>query len=130
MITGRVEASLDAVVSLTVRDRQGTERSVDFVVDTGYDGSLSMPRTIIAELNLEWFTRDCSLLADGSEVEHDVFDGLVIWDETLIPVFIDEADSAPLLGTALLRGHELTAQFRPHGKVTIKRLPPKRTAKK
>jgi hypothetical protein len=31
-----------------------------------------------------------------------------------------------LVGTALLAGHQLTADFRPRGKVTIKRLPSRR----
>jgi hypothetical protein len=36
---------------------------------------------------------------------------------------VDEADTAPLVGMALLEGFELRVQVRSNGKVTIKALP-------
>lgn len=126
MISGRVESSLDPVVELTIRGSSGRNRSIAFVVDTGYNGALSLTQSIIDHLQLTWSTWNRSVLADGKEITHDVFDGHVIWDGKLVPVFVDSAETAPLIGTALLRGYELTAQMRPHGKLTLKKLPPKR----
>jgi uncharacterized protein YhjY with autotransporter beta-barrel domain len=38
-------------------------------------------------------------------------------------VLVDEADTDPLVGMALLSGYELKMQVRSRGKVAIKRLP-------
>ena len=48
-----------------------------------------------------------------------MYDGTVVWDRRRKPIYIDEADTTPLVGTALLADFEMQAQFRPRGKVTI-----------
>jgi hypothetical protein len=53
----------------------------------------------------------------------DVYQAKVIWDGLVRPVFVDEIDTTPLVGMALLRGYEYKMQVRARGKVTIKRLP-------
>jgi hypothetical protein len=44
------------------------------------------------------------------------------WDGKARRLLVDEADTDPLIGMALLRGYELKMQIRRQGKVTIKRL--------
>ena len=66
----------------------------------------------------------------GSIAEHRVLKREITWDGERVSVDVDESDTTPLLGTALLRGYELTAQMRPHGKVTLRKMPPKRKTKK
>lgn len=100
------------------------------IVDTGYSGALLLPANAIEYLRLSLVGSDRAELADGSIIEHPVFEALVEWDGIERPIEIDQADTAPLLGTALLRGYELTAQMRPHGKVTLRKMPPKRRARK
>ena len=130
MIAGVVASSLEPILSLTVRGPTGRECLVPFVVDTGYSGEILMPPHLIEALDLKWVRADFAELADGSEIEHRVFAAEVDWDGIIIQVAVDEADTVPLLGTKRIRGYELTAQMRPHGKLTLKKLPPKRTSKK
>jgi hypothetical protein len=52
-----------------------------------------------------------------------VYVGKLEWDGKVRRVLVDEADTDPLVGMGLLRGHELKMQIRARGKVTIKRLP-------
>ena len=49
--------------------------------------------------------------------------GKVKWDGKVRQMLVDEADTDPLIGMRLLRGHELKMQVRYRGRVTIKRLP-------
>jgi hypothetical protein len=58
-----------------------------------------------------------------SECLFDVYLGNLVWAGKERRVLIDEADTDPLVGMALLSGYELTMQVRSRGRVTIKRLP-------
>jgi predicted aspartyl protease len=81
-----------------------------------------LPPAIIADLRLVWLDSGNAFLADGSEVFFDVFDGAIVWDRHNVAIQVDEADTTPLVGTELLEGYELSAQFWSRGKVAIKSL--------
>jgi hypothetical protein len=68
---------------------------------------------------------DRAILADGSTCVFQVYVGKLIGDGKVRSILIAEADTDPLVGMRLLRGHELKMQVRARGKVTIKRLPPR-----
>ena len=123
MITGVVTANREAVIRLAVRSPAGAERHIEVVVDTGFDGWLSLPPALIGLLELQWRRRGRALLADGSECVFDIYDGTVVWDGRLLRVPVDEASTAPLVGMALLHGYELNLQVWNGGSVTIKVLP-------
>ena len=71
-------------------------------------------------LGLPWRRRGRALLADGSESVFDIYEGTVVWERRPRRIAVDEADTAPLVGMALLDGHELKVQVRNGGRVTIK----------
>jgi clan AA aspartic protease len=119
MITGIVNSSLEATLRLTVIGPGGQTCRIKAVIDTGFDGFLSLPPALIAELELVWNGKSQATLADGSVTSFDMYDGTVVWDRRRKPIYIDEADTTPLVGTALLADFEMQAQFRPRGKVTI-----------
>jgi clan AA aspartic protease len=125
MITGVVNAHLEATVRLTLHGSNGKTRRVNAVVDTGFDGYLSLPAALITHLGLAWDRRGRAILADGSESIFDIYLGSVVWDRRKRAIPIDEAGTTPLVGTALLGEHELKAVFRTRGKVTIRRLRPR-----
>jgi len=64
MITGAVSADREAIIRLSIRDAQGQEQEFEAVVDTGFDGWLSLPSVVIAALGLHWRRRGRALLAD------------------------------------------------------------------
>jgi clan AA aspartic protease len=121
MITGFVWDS-EARVRLTVRGSRGRQEQVEAVIDTGYTAWLTLPRLLVAALNLRWQSLEPGTLADGSEHLFDVYEGTVVWDRRAIRIPIDEADTDPLVGMALLNGFELRVQVRPRGSVAIRRL--------
>lgn len=122
MITGVVQAD-EARIRLTLRGSRGQEQEVEAVIDTGYTASLTLPSALVKTLGLRWRSVDQGILADGSECTFDVYVGSVVWDGKERRVLIDEADTDPLVGMALLSGYELKMQVRSRGKVTIRRLP-------
>jgi clan AA aspartic protease len=124
MMTGLVESD-EARIRLSVQGPRGRKQEIEAVIDTGYTGALSLPPSVVAALGLRWQTFDRGILADGSECLFDVYEAKVFWDNKPRRLLVDEADTDPLIGMALLRGHELKMQVRRRGKVTIKRLPAK-----
>jgi predicted aspartyl protease len=66
MITGIVTAAPEAVINLIVRDPNSQEEEIQVVIDTGFDGSLTLPAKLIASLGLPRRRRGRSLLADGN----------------------------------------------------------------
>jgi clan AA aspartic protease len=121
MIVGIVQRR-EALIRLTVRGFRGREQEIVAVVDSGYTGWLTLPPAAIAALHLRWQTFGRGVLADGSVSSFDVYQANVVWDDRRRSVFVDEFDSPPLVGMALLRGYEYRMQVRARGEVTIKRL--------
>jgi clan AA aspartic protease len=122
MITGVVNAQMEATLQLTVKGPNRQIERVAAVIDTGYNGSLTLPSTIVSQLGLKLQRRGNAILADGSVTPFDIYSAVVVWDGHLRTIPVDEIDSTPLIGTALLADYELTSEFRQNGKVTIKKL--------
>ena len=120
MITGAVNAELEAVVRLKVRGPSGREREIDAAVDTGFNGWLSLPGAVIAGLDLPWRRRGLALLADGGETVFDIHEATVNWDGRPRRIAVDAANTAPLVGMALMEGFELKMQIREGGHVTLR----------
>lgn len=70
----------------------GAAQDVVAVVDTGYNGWLTLPYAVIAALGLAWDRRGWALLADGSESIFDIYGGSVRWDGQRYPVAVDAAE--------------------------------------
>jgi clan AA aspartic protease len=123
MITGVVNADREAIIRVLVRGPTGQRLRIKAVIDTGFDGWLTLPPALISSLGLPWRRRGRALLADGSDSVFDIYEGTVVWDRHQRRAPVDEVDTAPLVGMALLNGYELNVIVRPRGKVTIKPLP-------
>ena len=122
MITGSVNAYREPIIGFAIRGPIGQELEVEAVIDTGFNGSLSLPSSLIALLGLAWRRRGRAILADGSESIFDIYEATVVWDGQPRRVAVDAADTDPLVGMSLLDGYELTIQAKDGGKVTIKEL--------
>jgi len=105
-----------------VRGPTGQKQKIEAIIDTGFDGYLSLPSSIVVRLGLVWRQRGRALLADGSESVFDIYEATVIWDGEARQIPVDEAETAPLVGMSLLEGYELSVQARPGGNVIIRSL--------
>ena len=119
MIQGVVNAALEALVTLTVQGPTGQNREIEAVVDTGFSGFLTLPTDLVRELGLLYQYRGRAILADGSEAFFHVYDVNVLWDNRLMRIETDAADTTPLVGMRLLDSHDLSIQVRAGGRVVI-----------
>jgi clan AA aspartic protease len=122
VIEGRVTAHREALVSLSLRSGQGEEHAIEAVIDTGYDGFLTVPPDLIEQLGLPYLRSSRAILGDGSVIEFDIHEVTVIWNDRLRRIPVDAADVAPLLGMGLLYGHELKIEVIEEGSVHIRSL--------
>jgi clan AA aspartic protease len=119
MITGIVNADFEPIIALSICGSDGKVCTQDAIVDTGFNGWLSLPSDLIAELNLEWKRRGRAVLGDGTECVFNVYEAVVVWDGNLLTIPIDEADSEPLVGMSLMEGYQLTVQVFEGGHVEL-----------
>jgi clan AA aspartic protease len=126
MIKGIVTAKREAIVNVSLHGPTGRKVLVKAVVDTGFNRFVCVPPAVIARLRLLWVRRGRAILADGSDSFFDTYEGIVSWDGRALSIPIYEVEAHPLVGMALLEGHELKAEVRMGGRVTIKRLPRRR----
>jgi predicted aspartyl protease len=57
MISGAVNAYHEATIRLPVQATGGQRREIETILDTGFNGSLTLPPDLIADLGLPWRTR-------------------------------------------------------------------------
>lgn len=123
MITGIVNVALEATLALPIQDANGQTRSVEVVLDTGFNGFLTLPPAQIAVLRATWLYRGRGVLADGSVHAFDVYAVTIIWDGQRRKVEVESVDATPLVGMALLHKHELRIEVVAGGGVLLTPLP-------
>lgn len=123
MMTGVVTARREAILRLTLHDANGQEHVYDTVIDTGYNGTLTLPPDVIAMLGLRWHRAGRAILADGSESNFNVYKGVVLWDGQPMTIRIDELDSDALVGMSLIYGYELLLPVLDGAMFTLQRMP-------
>jgi clan AA aspartic protease len=119
MITGTVNADYEAVIRLFVQGPAGPAHEVDAIIDTGFNGFLTLPPATVTALGLMRLSRGRALLANGSEELFDIYGVTVLWDGQQRYVEADAVDTTPLVGMSLLDGYDLYIQVADGGQVVI-----------
>ena len=119
MIEGAVNTNLEAVIPLPLRESSGQTREVEAVVDTGFNGYLTLPPMLMEDLKLAVVGDGEAVLADGSQATFDVYGVTVLWDGRSMYVETGAVGVDPLIGMALLEGHNLNIDVEDGGRVVI-----------
>lgn len=122
MIAGTVNEDYEATIRLTVRGDDREEREIEAIIDTGFTGQLTLPMPLIDRLGLSWKGRSQALIADGSIHIFDEYIGTVLWNGEVRTVEVAAAETDPLVGMGLLRGHSLRVDIVENGAVMIESL--------
>jgi clan AA aspartic protease len=113
MMTGSV-LGRHPTLDLRFRDTGRPDVTIEFVVDTGFGGFLTLPSAAVAALGLQFRERIPASLADGSFIMVETYTATILWDgmERDIEILATGRQS-------LLDGHDVTMQFVDGGLVTI-----------
>jgi len=122
MMHGVVNLRREATLSLVIGNSTGQREVINAVIDTGFDGFLSLPSEQIIRLDLPWRTSNTVTLGDGSEILFDFYTATVIWDGQYREIDLAASETEPLLGMAMLYGYRLQIDAVEGGIVKIKAL--------
>ena len=120
MIGGNVNAFREPRVPVLVTGPTGVNRTINFLVDTGFNGELTLPPKLIATLGLGWLQAVDVRFADDRVTQENVYLADVEWGGTTQSIRVYEMDSQPLLGTILLQGCRLEIDMIDGGDVVIR----------
>jgi clan AA aspartic protease len=93
------------------------------VIDTGFNGFLTLPVELIPDLELQFVGTTNAALGDGKQVYFDVYEATVVWDGKERNVVALATDGGALVGTSLLWGYKVTLTMEAGGAVRIEALP-------
>ena len=130
MISGRVYLTSDARnptgeprVTINVADLSGQTHPIEFLMDTGFDGDLTLPLDVIRQFGLPYLRVGKATLAANVEREFGVYGAEVSLNgKTVEAVVLESEDDPPLLGMALLWGSRISIELREGGMVTVEDL--------
>lgn len=117
-IQGQVRG-YEARVKVTFRLPHLPDFPIEFVVDTGFAGALTLPPAVVAALHLPFFHETDAILANNVAVRAKSHIAKIVWDGLEQDTLILAMGTRPLLGTALLNGKRLCADFADGGMVVI-----------
>jgi clan AA aspartic protease len=96
---------------------------VDAVLDTGFNGFLTLPSHVVRTLRLPFVGHRRATLGDGSIAVLDLYLATVLWHEQEREVLVLQADGGPLVGMALLYGSRVVLHIVDDGDVLIEPWP-------
>lgn len=115
-------------IRLPLPTRNGDTLTIEFLIDTGFNGDFQLPQQIASMLALGAPSSRRIRLADGRERDVPYYTLLVEWDdpeteqaERLCEVLVGGKGN-PLIGTEILRGHFLQIELTDGGDVSVEPL--------
>jgi len=96
--------------------------NVEFLVDTGFDGELTLPNAVLEQLEMSFITNRSVLLADGSQSRRPVYTVILTWDDEPRATEVMGLEGSPLLGGELMAGCLLQIEMTDGGEVLIEAL--------
>lgn len=113
----------EACVEVVFRLPNRPDLALEFVVDTGFAGALTLPVAAVEALGLPYHQPIEANLADGTNVKARVHLAVIV-DTDFEPaertVAVIALGNRPLLGTARLEGCDLSVRYIENGAVEIK----------
>ncbi len=119
MISGTVTRDREVVIQLDVLATNQSAVSVQAVVDTGFNGFLTVPINVLNALEASAAGTRRAELGDGNLVELDVYVVKVKWHNENRDVLSLQTEATPLVGMSLLWGSRVGFDAQSGGAVTI-----------
>ena len=119
MIRGRLNERLEATVVVEVSNGDGDSQTVEAVLDTGFNGYLTLTGELIERLGLDYLGQIQTVLADGGEITAYTYEAFVNWLGQTRRAEIIASEGVSILGMSLLAGCKITMRVRVGGEALI-----------
>ena len=118
-----VNGNLEATIRLLLHGPGSQEQEIDAVIDTGFNGFLTLSSAPVRQLSLTHLGQSRALLANGQEELLDLYEVTLLWDGHWRAVETDATDTDALVGMALLYRYSVSIEAVEGGQVVIAALP-------
>lgn len=95
---------------------------IEFLVDTGFDGDLALPMTLLRLIEARQDTFLRRRMADGTIVACPVFDLEMDWEDETRVLKVLVLGGEPLLGTRFLQDQHFHAEMTEGGEIVVEPL--------
>ena len=119
MIEGHINEQFEAMITLTVNSPDGTTEEVEAVVDTGFNGFLCLPETVVQRLHLPYLNSTIAFMADDRRRILRIHQAQIHWDGTSRTVEAHASGATALVGMQLMKDHRLEMDIRIGGAIRI-----------
>ena len=119
MIEGIVNEYHEAVLRIRVRGTGSIVHELEAVLDTGFDGYLSLSTDLVEALGLPFLEYERVMLSNGAIEECALHEGTIFWDGEERPIRIQASEGGALIGMALMQGYDLNIHIEPGGAVGL-----------
>lgn len=123
MIRGTVTGDREIVIQLELAGTNRRSTTMPAVVDTGFNGFLTLPMSVLSLLGASLVGTRRAELGDGNLVELDVYVVSARWENIDRDVLALQADSVPLVGMSMLWGSKVTFDAEVGGSIEIDPIP-------
>lgn len=122
MIEGWIGRDFRPYVAINFLKSDGSWRSVDVLVDSGFNGYVGLPSAEVRCLDLQESEIDLTFeYGDGRDSKPATYEGVMEFDGRESPVLIaDVARGTAKIGTELMAGYSIRVDLQPNGKVELK----------
>ena len=121
MITGAMR-NLEGIIKLEVAGPGSQARKVEALIDTGYNGYITLPDDQVTVLQLPFAGHRRARLADGTVILLNMYQAEITWHGRQRNVLVSQAEGPSLIGMSTLRGSRLVMDVVDGGDVTIDEL--------
>jgi clan AA aspartic protease len=122
MIQGSIHKR-EPTIELDVFGSGQSSRRIEAIIDTGFNGHLTLPGEVVVALQLPFAGHRRASLADGSVTRLDVYLASLDWYGQRKDVLVSQSAGSPLIGMELLEGSRVTMDVVDGGNVNIEPLP-------
>ena len=113
MIEGIVNNFDEPIINLDIHLSSSTSKKVSAIIDTGFNGYISIPPTLIEKSNWDFLGTEEYELANGDIVEEKVYLGKIVFDGDELQVFsLTNRTKDVLIGTKVLKNKILKVDFK------------------
>jgi clan AA aspartic protease len=110
---------LQARIGVIFRLFGNPDIEIKCVVDTGFEGFLTLPPAAITQMGLPYVAQIDANLADNFSTKTNVYLATILWNGLEREVAVLAMGLRPLIGTALLKDYHLGIDFYDGGTVLV-----------
>ena len=113
-------APRESRLTVDILDNGGTATPIEFAIDTGFTGFMTLPTEVIGDLGLQHLADDQPMiLSHGQSFVTSIYAAMAIWHGVTMRIIVIAMPGRPTIGMHLPWGSDVAIAVRENGRVAI-----------